>query len=380
MTADDEVVTDLTADTTLVEGEDAELFANLTRQAVPRPRSQPPPHRVSERPPSEKLRDVARLGALMPRLAAPHSVPPSFNRRRSTHAPSVIAVPSAMRTPTVAPVVLSMPPAAQIALNTGAGVGPATESVPPRPKRTLRLAAAAVAALGVLALIALVFAARLVGAPGTLLVTVSAPGASEVTGIEVLVDGQMRCASSPCRVTGVDPGTHLVKVRGRGFQETASLAVSVEPRTQGALDVALSRASAPPQAAAAVAAPPLEQAKVHDDARSETRTSTLGTYTTPAPPPPARTSEKRASSARVAVAAPAASAKPANEGDASATLRIVSLPVSSVLIDGRPIGHTPQVVRIPPGSHRVALLGKDDQREQVVDVAAGETRVVSVRF
>jgi serine/threonine-protein kinase len=63
------------------------------------------------------------------------------------------------------------------------------------------------------------------------------------------------------------------------------------------------------------------------------------------------------------------------------TLNINSIPVSKVLLDGRPIGSTPKLgVSVSPGTHSVTFV-KDGERKSVsVTVKAGETKVASVRF
>jgi hypothetical protein len=244
------------------------------------------------------------------------------------------------------------------------------------------LAAAVAVALAAVAIV--VVAGKLTGAAGALLVTVTAPGMTEATGIEVLVDEQKRCTSSPCRVGSLQPGIHLVRARGRGFEETAALAVRIEPDTESALNVTLSRAASPPAtpvASAAIAqlsAPPAKPAEAAPATKStEAAAVERAVADARSAPVTRRKSETHAAAAPTASAA----AKPqAEDSSASGTLRIVSMPISSVLVDGRPIGSTPQIVKVAPGTHRVALVGKEERRVQTVEVAPGGTQVVSVRF
>jgi hypothetical protein len=56
------------------------------------------------------------------------------------------------------------------------------------------------------------------------------------------------------------------------------------------------------------------------------------------------------------------------------------MPPANVAIDGRPLGMTPKIVRLSPGSHRVALIGPGGRRSQTVNVGAGQTASVSVKF
>ncbi|HEX7668990.1 MAG TPA: PEGA domain-containing protein, partial [Polyangiaceae bacterium] len=95
-----------------------------------------------------------------------------------------------------------------------------------------------------------------------------------------------------------------------------------------------------------------------------TRTTTTSTTTTTptynAEPPPAST--------------PSA-------GGGSATLNINSIPVSSVLLDGRPVGTTPRIgIHVNAGSHTVVFVKGSDRKSASVTVGAGQTRTVAVRF
>lgn len=62
---------------------------------------------------------------------------------------------------------------------------------------------------------------------GTLVVTVAGPGNKPIDHVEVLVDGKMVCQASPCTLTDVASGTHLVRARATGYQSTADTAVPV---------------------------------------------------------------------------------------------------------------------------------------------------------
>lgn len=62
---------------------------------------------------------------------------------------------------------------------------------------------------------------------GTLVVTVAGPGNKPLDHVEVLVDGKVVCQASPCTLTDVASGTHLVRARATGYQATADTAVPV---------------------------------------------------------------------------------------------------------------------------------------------------------
>ncbi len=62
---------------------------------------------------------------------------------------------------------------------------------------------------------------------GTLVVTVAGPGNKPLDHVEVLVDGKVVCQASPCTLSDVASGTHLVRARATGYQSTADTAVPV---------------------------------------------------------------------------------------------------------------------------------------------------------
>jgi hypothetical protein len=56
-----------------------------------------------------------------------------------------------------------------------------------------------------------------------------------------------------------------------------------------------------------------------------------------------------------------------------------SIPQSSVVLDGKPLGMTPQIgINVPAGTHKVAFINADQgfKKEVTVTVAAGETKKV----
>jgi hypothetical protein len=89
---------------------------------------------------------------------------------------------------------------------------------------------------------------------------------------------------------------------------------------------------------------------------------------------------------RVAAAAPAAIKSPPAEkpsADAGkAKLNLNSIPVSNVILDGRPLGPTPKAgIAVSPGSHNVIFVHAEHGRKaKSVTVEAGKTATVSVRF
>lgn len=73
---------------------------------------------------------------------------------------------------------------------------------------------------------------------------------------------------------------------------------------------------------------------------------------------------------------------PAAATSSKGTLNINSIPVSTVILDGRPLGPTPKVgVSVSPGSHTVVFVHPDHGRKvRAVTVQAGQTSTAAVRF
>lgn len=65
----------------------------------------------------------------------------------------------------------------------------------------------------------------------------------------------------------------------------------------------------------------------------------------------------------------------------SGTLSLNSIPISSVLLDGRPVGTTPQKLTLDAGPHSVVFVHpKLGRKESRVNVTPGKTAVAAVRF
>jgi serine/threonine-protein kinase len=71
-----------------------------------------------------------------------------------------------------------------------------------------------------------------------------------------------------------------------------------------------------------------------------------------------------------------------SSGSGTATLNLNSIPVSKVVLDGKPLGSTPKVgVSVPAGSHSVRFIHPDLGTKSVsVTVKAGETKTAAVKF
>jgi serine/threonine-protein kinase len=107
------------------------------------------------------------------------------------------------------------------------------------------------------------------------------------------------------------------------------------------------------------------------------------TAPTPPTPPVAGTSPPSApAEPATAKTSEPATPPPAAGGSGQATLNINSIPVSKVVLDGRPLGSTPKVgVSVPPGSHTVTFIHPEKGKKSItVTVKGGETKTAAVKF
>jgi serine/threonine-protein kinase len=104
-----------------------------------------------------------------------------------------------------------------------------------------------------------------------------------------------------------------------------------------------------------------------------------------APPRPAAPREPPASKPAPAPPPQAdnASTNATGGGDGNGTLNINSIPASSVVLDGKPIGNTPKIgVSVAPGPHTVFFVNADLglRKSVTVTVSAGEKKTASARL
>jgi serine/threonine-protein kinase len=266
---------------------------------------------------------------------------------------------------------------------------------------------------------------------GTLIVSVSGAGNSQA---RVFVDGSERCQSVPCRVDALSAGPHHVRVTAGALSAQPSDAVYVVAGEERRLDVML--AAAKPSAVAATPLPAKEQADVpqrvtirlgQEAQGAEVYVSRGGEEVLlmelPATITVARdervkivankhgyepfeqslawmegTAERTVTIALSAngangaqgsrptpprtPTAPAPGRPEASPPAAGGTLNINSLPVSSILLDGRPVGKTPKMgLPVAAGPHTVVFVHPDGTRKVVsVTVAAGATATAATQF
>jgi len=99
----------------------------------------------------------------------------------------------------------------------------------------------------------------------------------------------------------------------------------------------------------------------------------------PKPPGPAPAPDRHA---RTEGARLAQAAEDKEVEQAHAMLNLNSIPVSAVLLDGRPLGGTPRLnVTVTPGEHRVVFIHPErGRRYRTVNADRGRTVVAAVRF
>jgi serine/threonine-protein kinase len=103
---------------------------------------------------------------------------------------------------------------------------------------------------------------------------------------------------------------------------------------------------------------------------------------TPAPAPQPAPKPVAVAAAPRPAAAPKAAKESADDSapapaSGDAFLNINSIPASSVIVDGKPIGNTPKVhFQVSPGSHTVVFVNSDEglKKQIAVNVGAGETK------
>ncbi|WP_437694068.1 PEGA domain-containing protein [Sorangium sp. So ce176] len=140
----------------------------------------------------------------------------------------------------------------------------------------------------------------------------------------------------------------------RGYEDFSQPISFEDGQAEKTIQIALAEVSKPEPASAAPAPAPKAEAVA----------------AAPRPEAPAA-----APKAEAQAAAPAAAA-------GAATLNINSIPVSKVVLDGRPLGSTPKVgVSVPAGSHTVMFIHPELGKKSVtVSVKAGETKTAAVKF
>jgi hypothetical protein len=214
-----------------------------------------------------------------------------------------------------------------------------------------------------------------------------------VTDATVFVDGTPRCNALPCTLELKD-GTHWITVRAAGYDTPPSRTVKTGKEEPANVHFGLARVSNIPLPPGTVVVQPVPSpasspvAVPVPVAAAPVPSPVVGPqYAAPSPVAPQAAAPLAlsepvatpvANPIPVAAAAPAAPAAPAI---GQSTLNINSLPVSSIVLDGRPLGQTPKLrVPVKPGNHTVMFIRKGKRVVRGARVGMGESVTVSARL
>jgi hypothetical protein len=244
---------------------------------------------------------------------------------------------------------------------------------------------------------------------------------SEASGLNLLVDGK-EIGPLPQEIKDMGPGKHALKVQGNeryaaweqsvDIEADKVLSIDVKPKVVKGLATIIAGNNAEdaqvqlvsgssrrpvPQIPIKIDIPtdkaykliatrkgyaPFETEVRFEDGKAERQFTIelvdLSAASTPAPepPPPSKGPSNPPNPGRQTPPPPAAAAS------GQGTLNINSIPVSNVILDGRPIGQTPKVgVSVSPGTHTVVFVHPEHGRKvRTVNVAGGKSATAAVRF
>lgn len=188
-----------------------------------RPVTQGPPSRLSNAPPMA-----------VPSVRAPAAMPPPSGPPGSMGPGSLVPPSRRPQVPPAAPAPGSYPlssgyPQGFINPDGSAALGSTVSHLPPVASTPTPAAKAKwpwVAAVA--ALVAAAGTWLMLGSTGDLLVSVSGSNNAAVSGVKIFVNGEQKCAQSPCQVTGLRPGPYTVRAEAPGFVTSADQAVKVD--------------------------------------------------------------------------------------------------------------------------------------------------------
>lgn len=164
----------------------------------------------------------------------------------------------------------------------------------------------------------------------------------------------------PARVEVAPGKSYRVRATRRGYQDFETEVAFAQSEAEKEVRIHLE----PATAAAAIAATPPRAAA--PEVAAPPRTG-----------PPANLAAAIAPPAQAAPVAPATPAPAVGTG----TLNLNSIPISNVLVDGRPVGPTPRQIAVPPGKHSVTFVHPTLGRKSVtVNVAPGKTALAATKF
>ena len=192
----------------------------------------------------------------------------------------------------------------------------------------------------------------------------------------------------PARVEVAPATAYKVRATRTGYRDFEADVTFAESEIEKEVQVALQpKGAAPalvggpsPIAAAPVAAAPVAAAPVAAAAAPQAAT--------PAAPAPEIPTARPGLNAAIAAAigtsipvTPATPPPPVADAPGTGTLNLNSIPISNVLIDGRPVGPTPRQVPIAAGKHSVTFVHPTLGRRSItVNVAPGKTALAATKF
>lgn len=226
---------------------------------------------------------------------------------------------------------------------------------------------AAVLAVGMVALIFSALVSRVADArlaARTRMVTASDLAGAPLAQATVFVDGVAKCSALPCELD-LEDGAHWISLRADGYQSPPVHPITAGDGSPRHIHFQLRHEAAPlpPPPAVTPAPAPTPVAEVAALPSAE-----------PAPLPPVAEEP-----APKPVAKP--TPRPAYVSVARARLNINSIPVSNVVLDGRPLGTTPKLgVAVAPGAHTIVFISGKKRLVRGAMARAGKTSVVSARF
>ena len=207
-------------------------------------------------------------------------------------------------------------------------------------------------------------------------VTVSDANGFALSSATVFVDGAAKCQAVPCALD-LPEGTHWVTVAALGYDAPPARAVTTGAEGPKQIDFVLAPRGVapapvyqPPAAplAAALAPPPVREPAPEPAPAPEPEPEpapVAKSYSAPAPAP------ARAPAPTLVRSVPAGGAR----------LNINSVPASNVVLDGRPLGRTPQIgISVSPGPHTVVFINGKKRVVRSTNVGAGKTAVVAAKL
>ncbi|HWA72070.1 MAG TPA: hypothetical protein VG937_07050 [Polyangiaceae bacterium] len=198
-------------------------------------------------------------------------------------------------------------------------------------------------------------------APAPAFITLRAGSGAEHALVELIGDGHLRAIEAlPVRIPANRAETYRVQARRAGYRDfSAELAFDAGDSEKDVLiELTPVKAPLPAQAAQGAPAPWLQAAP-------------------PSVPPSSPVQQGNATGQTLVRLK--ANAGPVAPG--SASLSVNSIPISTVIVDGRSQGLTPRVLQVAPGSHTVVFVHPELGRRLVsVEVNSGTTAVAAVRF